>query len=133
MDYKFSLTVPANTSQRAPVTAVATLTPGVIRQVWLYFPWGCANLVSVAILHGLTQVWPSSPDVGYSANDLAIQFAENYELPVNEHELTLVGWSTDDTFSHTVIFRFTIESLAAARQQGRILDFLERFRQAVGF
>ena len=88
--------------------------------------------MQVAIWQGLSQIWPSSPDVGYRGNDIAIQFPESYELPVNEDLLTLVGWSEDDTFSHTIDFRFTVESLAQARERSGIMEFLARFREMVG-
>jgi len=132
MFYDFSLTIPANTPQSSPQRQRIKLTQGVIHKVEIQFPSGCAGLVHVLIRDLEQQVWPTNRDGSFASDNYVISFIEFYELKEPPYEFELEGWNEDDTFDHTITFRFGVlprEALEPYREQ---MSFLERFRRLVG-
>ena len=132
MYYDFNLTVPALTLATAPVTSVVELVPGNIHRVEIQFPRGCAGLVHVSILHSLHQVWPSNPGGTISSDGLLVAWSENWDLVGEPLALTLQAYNLDDTFPHTIAFRFALaefggppEPAAADVEQVPVLGILE--------
>lgn len=111
MFYEYPLTIPAKTLEVAPVTADLGLVKGLISYVEISFPPGCAGLAKVQIKHKLRQVWPTNQDGYFCDDDYRIHFVEDYPLPETPYTLSLVGWNDDDTYPHTVIFRFGLSPL----------------------
>jgi hypothetical protein len=108
MYYDFSITIPANTTQLAPVTQNCHLTHGIIHHLEIDFPYGCAGLAYLQILHSLHQIWPTNPDGAFNADGYTISTHEHYEITDTPYIITLSGWNLDDTFSHTLQIRFAI-------------------------
>uniref|UniRef100_A0A6H1ZUW1 Uncharacterized protein n=1 Tax=viral metagenome TaxID=1070528 RepID=A0A6H1ZUW1_9ZZZZ len=103
MFYRYSLTVPANTAQSAPVTETMYLAHGIIHQVEVGFPPGCAALVHVAIFRFEHQVWPTNPDGEFAWDDYTVVIREeDFGLVHRPYTLSLRAWSEDDTFPHTI-------------------------------
>lgn len=113
MFYEFKLTIPANTTSAAPTEEVVEISPGRVVAVEIQFPRGCFALVHVAILQELHQLWPSNPDGDIAAEWANIHFEEDHLIDQEPYQLTLRGWNEDDTFPHTITFRFNIMPLAA--------------------
>lgn len=108
MYYDYSFTIPANTTQAAPTTQACKLTHGVIHHVEIDFPYGCAGLVHLQILHALHQLWPTNPEGSFNADDYVISTNEHLELTDTPYIITLQGWNSDDTFDHTLQVRFAL-------------------------
>lgn len=112
MFYSFDLTIPANTPASAPETLEVDLVPGVIHRVEIQFPRGCVGLVHVQVVQEFHQVWPTNPGADLASDGYTIAWDDAHELVEGQSLLTLVGWNLDDTFPHTITFRFAV--LAAA-------------------
>lgn len=123
MDYNFTLTIPANTPASSPAKRVARLTKGLVVEVRIGFPDGCADLVHVAIRRGLYQVWPTNPEGNYAWNNYTYVIQESYALEDEPLEFLLVGWNDDTRYEHTVTFGFNLLPLEPT--------ILGRFVQAV--
>ena len=108
MYYSFDLTVPPNTSASSPAELLVDLAPGTIHRVELQFPAGCAGLVHVRIFHASHQVWPSNPDGTISSDGLLVAWTEAWDLRSKPHQLRLLAYNLDDTFYHTIAFRFAL-------------------------
>jgi len=102
------LTIPPNTPKEDPQIETIKLPYGWIKEVMIYFPWGCAGMVHVTIWHDEHQVWPSNPDTSYSGNDILIEFPENYRLPEAWNRFSVRGWSPNTKYKHTPIIRLTV-------------------------
>jgi len=105
---RFSLSIPANTSSSSPKTLDIELPVGVIHKLDILFPPGCCGLVGVAIFQGIHLIWPSYSDEWFSTDGETITFEEFYEVRRGLTTFTLKGYNTDDTYSHTIVFRFGI-------------------------
>lgn len=130
MLYSFALTIPANTPATAPEELEVELVPGIIHRVEVQFPFGVLAFAHVQVLRGVHQAWPSNPDADLASEGAIIGWDEHYELPVGETILTLRGWNLDDTWDHTITFRFAVFEetrggpVGPAGLLGRIADFL---------
>jgi len=132
MFYDFRLVIPANTPKDSPKRERIRLTKGVIHKVEIRFPPGCAGLVHVVVRDLEQQVWPTNRDGDFSDDDYVISFVECYELEHPPFIFTLEGWNDDDTYDHTITFRFGILPREVVRPYEEEMGFLRRFRRLVG-
>lgn len=110
MFYRYSLTVPANTPATEPASVVMYLTHGIIHQVEIGFPPGCAGLVHVSIHRLEHQAWPTNPDHAFAWDDYNIVLRnEALGLITEPYTLTMRAWSEDDSYQHTVICRIGLK------------------------
>lgn len=117
MLFRHSLTIPANTSRANPTTSMANVIPGTLRHVSVSFPPGCAGLAHVAVLYQEHQIIPANTGAYLAWDDLTLAWPEDILLNEVPHQLKLLGWNEDDSYPHTVVFRF---------------DILETRRQRIG-
>jgi len=111
MFYRYSLTVPASTSQAAPAILAMHLTHGIIHHLEIGFPPGCAGLVHAAIYRFEHQVWPTNPDNTFAWDDYNVVIRhEAFGLITLPYTLSLRAWSEDNTFPHTIICRLGIRT-----------------------
>ena len=130
MFFEFAHTIPANTPATAPYEQLVTLAGGEITWWQIQFPRGCVGLVHVRVRDELHQVIPVNTDGDVSADDVHVDSFDSILLNDDPFDLRLVGWNTDDTYPHTVIFRFAVRSAAEIARQAsafRALDFLDKW------
>ena len=108
MIYSIAITVPANTGESNPVVETVKLSPGVLSQIEIDFPLGCAGLAHTQILHWDVKHWPSDPEQSFSANGNILKYNEPFNLDKSPFALILKCWNLDDTYPHTISFRFQI-------------------------
>lgn len=110
MFYRYSLTVPASTLVSAPATTIMYLAHGIIHQVEVGFPPGCAALVHVAIFRFEHQAWPTNPDGDFAWDDYNVVIRqENFGLVHRPYTLSLRAWSEDTVYPHTIACRIGIK------------------------
>lgn len=108
MDYTVGLKIPVNTPAESPVEKELWVSSGTVKQVSIYFPWGCAGLVHVAIFHDETQLWPTTLEESYTGNDIYITFPEDYPLTKPKNRFVIRGWSPDTQHDHTPVIRLVV-------------------------
>jgi len=108
MHYSFDLEIPANTLEAAKISLVCPVNYGILRQVEIFFPWGCAGLVHVQIHRFQRQIFPSNIDSDYADNDYHLKLEEYYPILELPYSLVVWGWNLDDYFDHTITFRFSV-------------------------
>lgn len=108
MDFVFDLKVVADTPKSSPCRLLANLGEGIVSQVEIAFPPGCANKVFVVVRQGLHQVWPTNEDNAYHWDDRTYSFAENYPVKGGDPLFILEGWSPDTDFDHYIQFSFAV-------------------------
>lgn len=123
MDYNVTLSVPASTTESAPAELRVPLTVGLIVEVRIGFPDGCADYVHVVITRGLHQLWPTNPSGSYSWNYHMYEIKASYVLEDEPLALKVVAWNEDTRNAHQVTVGVNILSLEPSR--------LSRFVQAV--
>lgn len=108
MFFVYPSTIPANAPASPTQFTLAQVSPGTVKKVEIQFPSGCAGLVSVWILRGLTQVWPLNPDKQFIADGETISFDEDYPMLQGPFEFRIFFANLDDTYAHTVTVRLQI-------------------------
>ncbi len=116
MIYSFAVSIPANTSKDNKQKTVLELTAGVIHQVEIVFPIGCAGFAFASIASGVNQVWPTNPGEYFNGDNESISFKEFYSLKIEPYHLDILSYNLDDTYDHTVIIRLGI--LKASKLRG---------------
>jgi hypothetical protein len=113
MYYTESITLPANGSINSLVTKELNLCYGWIKQVEITFPDGCCGFAAVNVLHFNTQVFPSNEGAWIKSNNETVKTTELIDLTTRPYTLLLRGYNTDDTYDHTIYFRFYVDSTAS--------------------
>ena len=115
MDYNFSQSVPAGTSETESTRLALPLERGIIVKVRVGIPDGAADEVHVTIWRGLHQLWPQRSGDNYAWNDHVYEIEESYVLEEVPYELTLVAWNEDSINAHQVMVGFNILPLEPSR------------------
>lgn len=108
MRYQVSLLIPASTLITTPVTESLLLPFGVLDEVEVYFPWGCAGLAHVRIIQDERQLYPTSPGQWFAGNDILIEFPCQYDLREAWNSFRVEGYNEDDFYSHTPVISFVV-------------------------
>lgn len=93
--------------------AEATKTPikvnkGVIYQVWVDFPPGCAGLVKLRVYHEGHPFLPVNKDNYLRGNAYVYKLPVYHEVRESPSILIVEGWNEDDTYDHTIQVVFSI-------------------------
>ncbi len=131
MLFEYPLTIPANTARTAPAELDVPLSPGTVARADVQFPRGCVGLVHVQVWREEHQVWPVNLDGDISAEGLVVSWPEDYDLDDEPFAFTLCGWNDDDTYPHTITFRFAILPLGAKAEARESAGLLRRIGQAI--
>lgn len=85
-----------------------SLYPGICTLIEVVFPPGPAGLVGVRALQGLHQLIPESNKLWLTGDDTTYPHGSPVDLITGSKILRVEGYNTDETYSHTIIFRFTV-------------------------
>lgn len=108
MRYQVSLAIPANTPKSNPVVEELALPFGELTECYVMFPWGCAGLAHVRILHNERQIYPTTTNEWFEGNDIEIVFDCRYELGEAWNRFKVEGYNEDDFYPHTPIIQFSV-------------------------
>ncbi len=108
MVYDFRITVPANTPESDKQETRLKLTYGIIHQIDIEFPPGCANMVKLTINDALHQVFPTNPDGYFSGEHPPISGKVFHEVAEEPFELQVKTWSPGTTYDHEITVRIWI-------------------------
>lgn len=109
MIFSGSITVPAGSLKNAPKIERLKITKGVITQINLMFPPGCAHEVFITFNRALHQIYPTNPD-GYFIGDAVNISGEVFHyVEVDPFELQVYGWSPGATYDHMIHFYIWIK------------------------
>jgi len=108
MQYTYPIPVEPSTTAASPERVSTPLCVGTLKKVSIYFPWGCAGLVGIRILHYEHQLYPTNLDDWYVGNEIFIEFECEYQIEEGHNEFKVEAYSTDDFYSHTPIVGFNV-------------------------
>jgi len=133
--YSETFTIPADTKKENPVTREIKIEQRLITKIEVHFPAGCCGMVGLRIYYGrkasyLKQIWPYHSYEDFIGDNETISFREWWKTPELPCYLTLVGYSPNTKYSHTLVIRFgTLPELVAA--PGIIFEKLFRFLKKI--
>ena len=108
MDFLFELTIPATTTEAEPVEQKIDIGAGVIVKCEVGFPEGLGALARARVRQALTPRYPSNQGAWYHWDDYIYETPDHLLIKKGDPPLTLVGWNEDDSYPHTITFRFII-------------------------
>lgn len=108
MIYELEIPLPKNTALATPAVYELPVHPGIVKQVEIYFPRGCAGLAHVRIFVWGHPIWPTNPDSWFTGDDTLLRYPEDLELRDPPFMFTIYGYNEDDTYPHTPIVRLQI-------------------------
>lgn len=117
MHYVKELTVPAGTASASPASDTIELPAGILQQLSVFFPPGCARMVYVAIYDGTSQVFPKGAGSSYceDAKEVSVNTFEMFDSAMT---YTIKGWAPSTNYQHKITFTFevkTAEEIAMSR------------------
>lgn len=81
---------------------------GMISNIWVNFPPGCAGLVKFRIYHEGHPFLPVENDAYISGDGTVFNYPIRYEITDAPEQITIESWNEDDTYAHTLSFQFLI-------------------------
>jgi hypothetical protein len=127
MIYDLAITVPKNTAKTAPVTEELLVHPGIVKQIDIMFPRGCAGLAHVRIFRSLQQLWPAYEEQSFAGDGFNLSWPEEYHVDDPPYAFDVVCWNDDDTFGHVVTVRMAVLPRDSAGGGGLLMDFFGMF------
>lgn len=112
MQYTFPILTVANTTESNPVRVATPLNKGQLTKVSCYFPWGCAGLCHVRILHYEHQLYPTNLDEWLAGNEILIEFECAYDIEQGHTEFKVEAYNEDDFYEHTPVVSFVVLPLS---------------------
>ncbi len=132
MFYDWAIVIPKSTTEAVPVETWLELTKGTVHRVEVEFPAGCMGLAHCRIMRGLHQLWPTNPDGSFATDGYTIAFNEATELADEPLALKASGWNLDDTYAHTITWRFALIEASKIGAGERSRTLLERLARLFG-
>lgn len=108
MIYTRALTLPAKTNGRVITSIEQMVVPGIVKQLWLTFPAGCAGLVGVRLKYQESVILPTNIDEWFVADNITFDFVQNLELDDAPYRFYFEGYNDDCVYQHTIYFRLSI-------------------------
>jgi len=116
MNFRKAVKITDDYTKLSPLREDIKLGSGRISKVDFHFPAGCAGLVGVRVLQGASQLWPLTSGEWIVSDDHTVTFSSDYLLDVRPYNLTIVGYSEDDTYPHTIYISITVDSVVDSSQ-----------------
>ena len=132
MLFDYDLTVPSATPQTSPVLLQARLTRGILREIRVSFPPGCATLVHTRIQHNLLCLLPANPDGDLNFDDTIIFSKMSYGLVSPPYEISIYAWAPSTTFDHTLTLQFELNPLPQITWQEFLTELAAQFSSPPG-
>ena len=108
MQFAYSIIILPNTTEASPKREITKVCYGVLKQVSVYFPWGCAGLVGIRILHYEHQLFPTNPDEWFTGNEIEIKFGCEYLILQGWNDFKIEGYNEDDFYKHTPVVTLNV-------------------------
>lgn len=118
------LTISANTASTSPFSEVLVCSPGKVIGVEMLFPPGCVGLVGVRVKEFERVIWPTNPDEWIIADGETVEWQEDHDMIGAPWALTLEGYNDDDTFDHTIYFRFAMLEVGKISLANKFWDWV---------
>jgi hypothetical protein len=133
--YSKSVSITKNTARKDAASTTLKVWSGVIHNVKITFPDGCAGLAHVKILHGNHSLYPSNDDESFKGDGRTIDFNDYYELGASDNTLTIVTWNLDQGYDHTPEIEIGVlpaEVVTSYKALAGLGSFLEKIGKRLG-
>jgi len=129
--YHADVTVPAGTSEGAPVEVDLTIEDEVITRIAVTFPLGCNGEVYLAIFYGPYQLFPRPDGAALHDSGRRVEARMFWECPERKTTLTIRAWAPHAEYDHTLMVDVEALPRRIAQPWGaldRLTSLLRRIR-----
>lgn len=130
MFYPWDITIPAGTTEAAPIEQKLILTAGIIKNVHIKFPAGCHGMVKVRLFRWGFQLIPLTDGEWVTGDDETVPTETYYELTESPFFLMFKGCSPDTTYDHKISVRIEIEP-ALKESDLQVIEKLNEISQSL--
>lgn len=102
MIFAASITIPAGRLKNDPKIERLKISSGVITQINVLFPPGCAHEAFVTLNRSLHQIYPTNPDGYFIGDGVNLSGEVFHVINVDPLEVQIYGWSPNATYDHTI-------------------------------
>ena len=131
MLYSKQITIAASTTQANASKSYFKVNKGVISNMWITFPAGCAGLVKLRIYYEGHPFIPVNQDNYLRGDNITFQFPVMFEITEEPMRLTVEAWNEDATYSHTIDVMFLILPKNVVLPVGATEGILESLKSLV--
>ncbi len=131
MLYSKQITVLTTHTQAAPSKSYFKVNKGVISNIWITFPSGCAGLVKLRIYHEGHPFLPVNADNYIRGDNYTFQFPVMFEITEEPMILTVEAWNEDEVYDHTIDVLFLILPKSVVLPVGATEGILESLKSLV--
>jgi len=131
MLYSKQITLSAGKTESTSTKTYFKVNKGVISDVWVTFPAGCAGLVKMRIYHEGHPFLPVNKDNYLRGDNYTFRFPVMFEILEEPMRLTVEAWNEDATYNHTVDIMFLILPKALVLPVGATEGILESLKSLV--
>ena len=111
MIFSGSITIDHGKTRVDPNVERLKITQGVITQIDIMFPPGCAHTAFISFNRALHQIYPSNPDGFFMGDGVNISGGVFHYVKADPFELQIHGWAPDANYDHTIFFLVWIKKL----------------------
>lgn len=112
MQFAYEIETPANTTKVVPKRVATPLTAGILKRCLVTFPFGCAGLVGIRILHYEHQLCPLNRDSWFTGDNVTIAFDMEYLILEGWSDFKVEAYNEDDTYQHIPVISYNIAPLS---------------------
>ena len=131
MLYSKQITLTAGKTEATATKTYFKVNIGVISNVWITFPAGCAGLVKLRIYSEGHPFLPVNQDNYLRGDNYTFAFPVMFEILEEPMTLTVEAWNEDDTYSHTIDVIFLILPKSVVLPTGATEGILESLKSLV--
>jgi len=109
VQFQDSIKIEADTKITSPYPVDLKVTAGVVKDLAIEFPAGCAGLAHLRILRGGYQVWPVDIGEWFTSDDHVIIIHPNYKMMDHPLQFRIEGYNEDESNYHVLTVRLELE------------------------
>jgi len=102
MYYQIQFSVPRNTPATEPVEQSLGMVQGMIKEILVGFPPGCAALTHVQLYYHGWQLLPANYGESLAWDAYIYELPLKFPLDEVPYQIDIKAWNEDDSYDHTV-------------------------------
>jgi len=128
--YTKDITTAADIAESSRTKTSIKIGHGIIDEVTLYFPLGCAKLAHVVIQQGGHQFAPSTRKQSFSGHGTTIKYNPNFDTTHGTNLIDVYTWNDDEIFEHTITVDINVKTTPKTPKQTD--DKTQAFKEKIG-
>ena len=131
MLYSKQITLAAGKTEAQATKTYFKVNKGVISNMWITFPAGCAGLVKLRIYHEVHPLINENKANYIRGDNITFHFPIIFEITEEPMRLTVEAWNEDATYDHTIDILFLILPKGVVLPVGATEGILESLKSLV--